>query len=103
MSENLLAPRAQRELREAVLWIAEDNLNAALALRETTYRAARMIVAKPGLARTEPELAPPRFRFWSPRAYPYLLVLDTGRDPPVIARFLHQARDLPSALAELLH
>jgi len=97
------SPPPARELRLAAAWIAADNPTAARGLLDDALHAACMIVAKPGLARVEPKLAPPRFRFWSLRAYPYLLVLDTGRDPPVIARFLHQARDLPSALAELLH
>lgn len=53
------------------------------------------------LARVEPRLAPARFRFWSLRGYPYLLVIDTENDPPFVARFVNQSRDLPVALSDL--
>ena len=101
MTQRLFAPRAQRELRKAAVWIAEDNPRAAEALLDAALRAGAMIVAKPGLARTRPELAPSRFRFWSLRGFPYLLVLDAEHNPPVIARFVHQARDLPIVLGDL--
>jgi hypothetical protein len=32
---------------------------------------------------------------------PYLLVIDTSADPPVVARFVHQARDLPAVPDDL--
>jgi len=30
--------------------------------------------------------------------FPYLLVYDAGTMPPMIVRFVHQARDLPNVL-----
>ena len=101
MKLGLFAPRALRELREAAAWIAEDNPGAAEALLRAAVQASEMIAAKPGLARVRLDLAPARFRFWSLRGYPYLLVFDVDRVPPVVARFVHQARDLPVALREL--
>ncbi len=44
------------------------------------------------------ELAPARYRFWSLRGFPYLLVYDAEADPPIILRFVHQSRDLPGVL-----
>jgi hypothetical protein len=35
------------------------------------------------------------------RGYLYLLVLDVDQIPPVVARFVHQARDLPVLLNDL--
>jgi toxin ParE1/3/4 len=44
------------------------------------------------------ELAPRRYRFWSLRGFPYLLVYDAEAEPPIILRFVHQSRDLPGVL-----
>jgi toxin ParE1/3/4 len=96
-----LAPQARRELREAATWIAGENPGAAEAMLRATLRTAERVAANPGLARVRLDLAPARFRFWSLRGYPYLLVFDVDRDPPVVARFVHQARDLPVLLSDL--
>jgi len=95
------APRARRELLKAVAWIAEESPDAADGLFRGAIDAAKLIVANPMLARERAELASERFRFWSLRGYPYLLVLDTRYKPPVIVRFVHQARDLPAVLDDL--
>jgi len=60
----IFAPRAQREPRAAAMWIAEDNPAAAEALLTAAMAAAHGKL----------ELAPARSRFWSLRAFPYLLV-----------------------------
>jgi plasmid stabilization system protein ParE len=101
MKRGLFAPRAVRELREAAVWIAQDNPGAAEALLRAAVQTGEMIAAKPSLARVPLDLAPARFRFWSLRGYAYLLVFDVDRAPPVVARFVHQARDLPVALRDL--
>ncbi len=98
MNAASFAPRARRELLNAIAWIADDNPRAAEALLAIAMQAAAMICAKPAPARVRSELAPSRFRFWTLRGYPYLLVFDVERDPPVVARFVHQARDLPAVL-----
>ena len=101
MTPRLFAPRARRELRDAAAWIAEDNPAAAEGLLRATLRAAELVAAKPSIARVRLDLAPARFRFWSLRGYPYLPVFDVDRTPPVVARFVHQARDLPVLLSDL--
>ncbi len=101
MTPGRFAPRARRELRQAAEWIAEDNPAAAEALLQAALRAADRIAARPGLGHVRLELAPARFRFWSLRGFPYILVLDCTRNPPVVARVVHQARDLPTTLADL--
>lgn len=101
MKPRLFSPRAQRELRRAAEWIAEDDPEAAEGLLAAALRAAERGRDKPMLARLRPELAPSRFRFWSLRGYPYLLVFDVENDPPLVARFVHQARDLPALLDDL--
>jgi toxin ParE1/3/4 len=94
----LLAPRAQRELRDAVLWIEKDNPAAADALLVAAIAAARRLQARPKLGRVRPDLAPARYRFWSLRGFPYLLVYDAEAEPPIILRLVHQSRDLPATL-----
>jgi toxin ParE1/3/4 len=101
MNVGLFTPRARRELRKAAEWIAEENPDAAEVLLSTALEAARRVPQQPNLARALPRLAPPRFRFQSLRGYPYLLVIDTAADPPVVARFVHQARDLPAVLDDI--
>ena len=98
MTSRIFSPRAQRELREAAVWIAEDNPAAAEALLAAAIGAARRLQARPKLGRVRLELAPERYRFWSLRGFPYLLVYDAEADPPIILRFVHQSRDLPGVL-----
>ena len=98
MTSPIFAPRAQRELRAAAEWIAEDNLAAADALLAAAMTAARRIEARAKLGRIRLELAPARYRFWSLRGFPYLLVYDAEAEPPIILRFVHQSRDLPGVL-----
>jgi len=94
----IFAPRAQRELRDAAVWVAEDNPAAADALLAAAMAAARRLQARPKLGRVRLELAPERFRFWSLRGFPYLLVYDAEAEPPIILRFVHQSRDLLAVL-----
>ena len=101
MTHAVFSPRARRELIDAVAWIAERNPAAAQALLRAALQAADLVSGKPMLARTQAALAPPRFRFWSLRGYLYLLVFDVSETPAVVARFVHQARDLPVALGDL--
>ncbi len=95
------SPRARRELRDAAEWIAEDNPAAAEALLRAAIQAADMITSRPGLAHLRPDLATDRFRFLTLRGFPYVLVLDVDRSPPVIASMVHQSRDLPGVLGDL--
>jgi toxin ParE1/3/4 len=94
----LFAPRAERELRDAVLWIEQDNPAAADALLATAIAAARRLQARPKLGRVRLDLAPARYRFWSVRGFPYLLVYDGEAEPPIILRVVHQSRDLSTIL-----
>jgi toxin ParE1/3/4 len=94
----LFAPRAERELRDTVLWIEKDNPAAADALLAAAIAAAHRLQARPRLGRVRLDLAPARYRFWSVRGFPYLLVYDAEAEPPIILRVVHQSRDLPAVL-----
>ena len=98
MTSPVFSPRARRELREAAVWIAEDNPAAAEALLAAAMGAAGRLQARPKLGRVRLELAPERYRFWFLRGFPHLLVYDAEADPPIILRFVRQSRDLPAVL-----
>ena len=68
---------------------------------QATLQSARRIVDRPTLGRARPELLPRPYRFWRVAGFPYLMVYNAERDPPVVLRVLHMARDLGPLLAEL--
>jgi toxin ParE1/3/4 len=76
----------------------KKNPAAAEALLAAAMGATRRLQARPKLGRARLELAPERYRFWSLRGFPYLLVYDAEASPPIILRFVHQWRDLPTVL-----
>ncbi len=85
---------------EAAAWVAEDNKQAAIALVDAATLAAERVIARPGLGRRRPDLGGDRYRFFAVRGFPYLLVFDAERQPIVIARVVHQSRDLVTLLDE---
>jgi toxin ParE1/3/4 len=78
-----------------------DHAAAGQRLRDAVALAARRICERPLLGRHEPALADARYRFWSVAGFPYLIVYRPDLSPPSIVRFVHTARDLPKALADL--
>ena len=91
-----IAPRARREILSAVAWIADENPSAARGLQQAFREAARLISEHPRSGFERPELAGPPFRFIGVRGYPYLVAYNSDLNPPLITRFVHTARDLPS-------
>ncbi len=79
-----------------------EHAGAAQRLRDAVDLAARRIGERPLLGRRqEPALADARYSFWSVAGFPYLIVYRPDLSPPSIVRFVHTARDLPKALADL--
>ena len=101
MTAAVLSPQARRDLLEAVQWIARDNPAAARALREAVAKAARRLGGYPELGSEKTELADPPVRFLTLTGFPYVIVYDSDRRPPLILRVLHGARDLPDVLRNL--
>ena len=96
-----LSPLARRDLLAATRWIEKDNPRAARGLREAVRRAAEQIGAYPAVGALRPELAETPFRFVVLSGYPYVIVYHSERRPPIIARVVHGARDLPEVLRDL--
>jgi toxin ParE1/3/4 len=94
----VFAPRARHDLLGAVRWIAKDNKTAAKGLRNAVVKAAARIGDHPRIAPARLELAAESIRFMTLTGYPYILVYDANRDPPLILRVLHGARDIPAVL-----
>jgi toxin ParE1/3/4 len=93
-----LSPRARRDLLAATRWIEKDNPTAALGLRNAIRQAAERIGRHPDVGRLRPELTAKAYRFLPLTGFPYVVVYDARRTPPLIARILHGARDLSDAL-----
>jgi toxin ParE1/3/4 len=96
-----LTGRARRDLLTASNRIARENPDAAQALRDAVATAARRLGDYPHLGVSRPELATGPYRFLVLTGFPYVIVYNTGRTPPLILRILHGARDLPELLKDL--
>jgi toxin ParE1/3/4 len=97
-----LSRRARRELNSALRWIAQDNAAAAQGLLDAVRKAAERIGQYPQIGARRPDLtASARHRFVALTGFPYLIVYAEDRDPPLIVRILHSARDLPRHLQDL--
>jgi toxin ParE1/3/4 len=101
MSIAVLSPAARRDLLEAVRWITQDNPTAARALRDTVAKAAAHIGSHVHFGVLRPELADPPYRFVVLAGFPYVIIYNADRRPPLIVRILHGARDLPEVLRDL--
>jgi toxin ParE1/3/4 len=88
-------------LLEAIRWIAQDNPTAARALRDTVAQSAKRIGTHPLIGTPRPELADLPYRFVNLTGFPYVVVYNSERRPPLIVRILHGARDLPALLGDL--
>jgi toxin ParE1/3/4 len=88
-------------LLEAVRWIAWDNPAAAHALRDAITEASKHIGAYVYFGVPRPDLADPPYRFVMVTGFPYVIVYNADRRPPMIVRILHGARDLPEVLRDL--
>jgi toxin ParE1/3/4 len=101
MSPAVLSPAARRDLLAAVRWIAKDNPAAARALRDAVAKAAERIGGHVHIGSPRLDLADERYRFAILSGFPYLIVYNADRAPPLIVRILHGARDLPEVLRDL--
>jgi toxin ParE1/3/4 len=101
MTSARLAPAARRDLIEAMRWIARDNPAAAAGLREGVANAARILGEHPYIGGLRLGVANIPYRFLGLTGFPYLIVYDPDRRPPLIVRVVHGSRDLPEVLRDL--
>ncbi len=98
MTRAVLSPAAERDILAIIEWVAAENPVAARGFRVALDRLAETIGEHPLVGALKSHLASPPIRFLSIRGYPYVIVYTPDRDPPMIVRVLHGARDLPDAL-----
>jgi toxin ParE1/3/4 len=101
VSAAVLSPQARRDLLFAIRWISKDNPAAARALGDAVIMAAGHIGNHRHFGALHPELAQPPYRFVTLTGFPYIFVYNADREPPLILRILHGARDLPEILRDI--
>ncbi len=100
MTRAVLSPAAEQDILEIVEWIAGENPAAARGIRTALDNLATTIGKHPRIGALKAHLASPPIRFLPIRGFPYVIVYTPERDPPLILRVLHGARDLPEVLRE---
>ncbi len=95
-----LSPAAERDILEIVAWIASENPVAAEGFRMALDKLAAIIGGHPRTGASKPHSASPPIRFLPIRGYPCVVVYTPDRDPPLIVRVLHGARDLQEILRD---
>ncbi len=101
MTAARLSPAARRDLLAAMKWITKDNPAAARALQQVVAKTAITIGEHPYAGSLRPDIVAAPFRCISLIGFPYVIVYHADRRPPLIARILHGARDLPVILRDL--
>lgn len=96
MARVLLAQRAQVDLLEAWLYIAEDSPLAADRVLDLIDEEAHTLLRQPLMGRARPELAD-GLRSW-PTSTPYVLFYLADDEGITVLRVLHHARDVRQAV-----
>jgi len=95
MHRLVFTERAQADLLEAWLYIAEDNPAAADKVLDTLEQEAKLLLLQPLMGRARPELGS-AVRSW-PSATPYVLFYEVDESELTVLRVLHHARDVRPA------
>jgi addiction module RelE/StbE family toxin len=95
MHRLVFTERAQADLLEAWLFIAEDNPAAADKVLDTLEKEAKLLLVQPLMGRARPELGG-AVRSW-PSATPYVVFYEVDESELTVLRVLHHARDVRPA------
>lgn len=93
-----LSPAAEEQIGEILEFIAADNQNAALRIRNALYEAFEQLARLPGMGHKREDLTDRPLKFWT--VYPYLVVYVPESEPLTIIAVLHGARDVEQLLKE---
>ena len=97
MSLPRIAPTAQLEIEEIVDFIALENPDAAVRVRDAIFQAIRRIGERPLLGHTRPDLTSRPLRFWNAmRRYTIIYQID-GQQVAVL-RVFGPGRDIKRRL-----
>ena len=95
MHRLVFTERAQADLLEAWVFIAEDNPAAADKVLDTLEQEAKLLLVQPLMGRARPELDS-AVRSW-PSATPYVVFYEVDESELTVLRVLHHARDVRPA------
>jgi toxin ParE1/3/4 len=90
-----LSATARRDMMAAANWIAGDSPKASRRFQTELREALVLLGDFPMIGASRPEHAPEPYRFSLLPGFPYVLVYNCRRRPPVIMRILHGSQDLP--------
>jgi len=88
----VLTTRAQADLLDAWLYIAEDNLAAADRVLDVIEQESKLLLTQPLMGRARPELGSD-VRSW-PSSTLYILFYEVDDSELTVLRVLHHARDI---------
>lgn len=91
MADYIITPRAEKDIDEILLFIAADNLNAAIAFQERLANRFELLADNPKIGRERTEVKQ------GLRSFPegnYLIFYREWAGIVAIVRVLHGARDL---------
>jgi toxin ParE1/3/4 len=100
MRSAILSPKARQDILEAVDWISRDAPDAALGLLRVLEKALAKIGTHPLIGHHRLDLTGENYRFLILVGYPYVVIYEATRNPPIVARILHGARDIPTLLQD---
>ena len=92
----VLTPTAKVDLRDILLDLAEDSLDAAHSLHGRLHDGFQTLGRSPGIGHYHDELLSRKYRFWN--LYPYVVVYAWQASPIQIISIVHGARDLATFL-----
>ena len=101
MPSAILSASARLDVAEAVRWIAKDSRKAAFNFRSRLDGLLEQFGDYPEAGMARPELAAEAYRFAVLRGFPYIVVYNARRRPPVVMRVLHGSQDLAQILNTL--
>jgi len=96
-----LSASARRDVSDITAWIDKDSRKATLAFQSLLRTLLLQLGDYPETGSARPELAAEPYRFRVMQGFPYVIVYNARRRPPVVMRVLHGSQNLPEILSHL--
>jgi toxin ParE1/3/4 len=101
MPSATLSASARRDVSDITAWIDKDSRKATLEFRSLLATLLHQLGDYPETGSARPELAAEPYRFRVMHGFPYVIVYNARRQPPVVMRVLHGSQNLPEILSNL--
>jgi plasmid stabilization system protein ParE len=96
-----LSIQVESDLDAIAVYIAQDNVPAALSMLDKFYEAFQLIADNPGIGHTRSDLTDENVRFWTVKSR-YHVIYSTNYRPLLIARILPSDRDIAREINGLI-